>query len=206
VSAIRGDRNIAPYGIGLTDEGISIILLPLEGGIMVGKGRLAVLALFLLSALLSGCGQDVAITSTDVFDVLMATALIAKRHMPPGACVGPALAPSSVVWPKTRTPGEWSKAAGGAAYRRLPAPAGARLPDRAMALFKAGAAGGCAHPLVFHQPDFIEVGLPGGSYLEAIVEFDNPCPICGAGYQISFRKTAKSWDMEPPGLQLLWIS
>lgn len=168
-------------------------------------------AMLLLGPSLLGCSpapRD-AISMEDATEVLSlaANAMTRVKELPTGYCVVTQLDPSKTVASASNEVNGWSTASKDVAYRRISSPTLRELPKQAIHSFPTFVRrADCRHPLKFHEPEFLEVRQRAETFIVAIVAIDDLCPLCGAGYSASLKKSGKRWKMDPPDIGLSWVS
>ena len=168
-------------------------------------------ALFLLCASLANCSpaNRNAISVADITEVLTlaANAAAGAEKLPTGYCVLTRLDPRKTVVNASKKDDGWSTASPEVAYRLIVSPKLRQMPARAVASFPASARrSDCRHPLTFHEPEFLEVKRRTGKIMTAIIAIDDYCPLCGAGYSVSFTRSGRVWKVDAPGLAQSWVS
>lgn len=92
-------------------------------------------------------------------------------------------------------------------YRDVALPLRRKLPrDALRGLPPAMRRTGCGHPIVFEEPNAVQLRVRQEVYIQVYIAFADRCPVCGAGFQIVYRQTSHGWQIEPPGMMRTWIS
>jgi hypothetical protein len=159
---------------------------------------------------LIGCAQQPSVAENEVSKVVSKAVFAAAKELPRTYCLDPELKPSSATLNDQPDPEGWAVASidPHLKYRAVPTRKLGKIPQSALSAFsRSGPGKDCHHTIEFEEPRFIEIKKSGERYMSATIVFDDPCPTCGAGYAVEFTKrSGKSWEMDPKGVKMMWIS
>ncbi|MEQ1499476.1 MAG: hypothetical protein ABL914_12550 [Novosphingobium sp.] len=167
-----------------------------------------------LATLLASCarqkiGDPPMITQADVTTVLATAAQAAQSKLGPDYCIDPDLAlRSSVTWSGSSDPEGWIylPPPDSSRYRRVARPSTNHLPASALEAFgKQRVSKVCRHTLVFERPEFMETVNQDAHKIEAIITFNDLCPMCGGGYTVRLRKSPQGWLIDDQGVTESWL-
>lgn len=163
--------------------------------------------------LLSGCQPAEslpAVAGTEVDALLTKAVKLAASKLPrdEDVCFAEDLSPSTAVPADDPVVDGWKKGpSDDVFYRDVVMPARRKLPRQALSGLPVRVREKpCRHPIVFEEPSAVQLRVQQEVYIQIYIRFANRCPACGAGYQIVYRQTNHGWQIEPPGMTLLWIS
>jgi len=172
-------------------------------------GALSRLQLTIFAAGLVSCSPAPSVSDEDVSSILKAAVEMAakSRKLPANACIS-----TNLEVPRIKIPGKegggWVQPEGSRiAYRLLQGPKINRLPPAVAAVIPMRMrASACDHQLVIHQPEYVQTSEAGHKSTVAFVNISDLCPMCGAGYQVMFKKSGERWKAEQADFQETWIS
>lgn len=136
--------------------------------------------------------------------------IVRSKVLPAGYCVESRLDPRKVVLDGPKDAAGWTSepaSRGLLQYRLLDSPKLRALPAPAAALLPPGSVrSDCRHRLVIHEPQFIEIKQHRQKFIMVILDIYDPCPVCGAGYSMTLRRSGNTWKLDSPGLTQTWVS